>query len=125
MPDETSRDRDGAEQTPPARRPSGAPEIPAILREPAAAPEPPKRRRFSLVPDNRSTEMRALGIGLDFAAYTAAAMLMGWGVTFIFPGPWLVVGAVIGIVVASWNLFKQARRLNAELSKAERERFGK
>lgn len=110
---------------PPAnpRRPSGAPEIPEVLRD-QPPPTPPKRR-WSLLPGAKSSEMKAISVGLDFAAMVGGATLIGWGLAeWRGSRAWLWTWIAIGFVCAAWKFYTDARALNAELSRAERRSRG-
>lgn len=108
----------------PPTRPSGAPEIPEILREPDDSPgTPKKKRRLSLMPGATTTEMRAIGVGLDFASFVGAGALIGWGAQRLFGWhPALMTGAIVGLVCGGWKLFKDARDLNRDLTREEQAR---
>lgn len=105
-------------------RPSGAPEIPEILRDPADDPGAPrKKRRLSLMPGATTTEMRAIGVGLDFASFVGAGALIGWGAQRLFGWPpALTTGALVGLICGGWKLFKDARELNRDLTREEQAR---
>lgn len=73
------------------------------------------------MPAAGSAEMRAMGVGLDFAAMVGASTLFGWIMwNWLGSRTWIWVWLGIGLVCASWKLYKDARVLNRDLSRAER-----
>ncbi len=60
--------------------------------------------------------MRAIGLGLDFAAMVGASVLLGWGADRFFGTTrGILIGLGVGLVVAGWHFFKGARRLSDTL----------
>lgn len=105
------------------RRPSGLPDIPESLRERAPSDDPKKRRRWSLLPDSTSTDMKAIGIGLDFAAMVGASALFGWIMwQWLGSRAWLWAWLALGMACSAWKFYKDARSLNRELTRQERNR---
>ncbi len=106
----------------PSRRPSGAPEIPDVLRH------QPSRRRdrgegdrppLLSVPGGKSPETKAIVLAIDFVITLAVGSLGGWLVDkWLGTGTrWTLVGSIVGIVVAIYFFAKGARRLNRDLDR--------
>jgi len=108
----------------PRIRPSGAPEIPEILREKPADPGPARRkRRLTLMPTATTTEMRSIGVGLDFASMVAGGALLGWIAQTLTKWPHaLLTGAIVGLVTGGYKLFQDAREINRDLTREEHHR---
>ncbi len=96
-----------------------APEMPEVLRNPPASkPAAKPRRRMQLVPETAGSDMRAIGLGLDFAAMVGASVLLGWGADhFLGTQRGILIGLAVGLTVASWHFYKGARRLNRSFDK--------
>lgn len=105
--DRVSGERDGgsAPEDRPAVRPSGAPEIPEILRErPAAKSEKSERSMTSLA--------KGLALGWDLVGSVAAGLVIG-----VLLDRWLgtspafvLVGLVVGLFGSTWRLVQQSAR---------------
>ncbi len=122
QPDQPNEDGPDADSPSPVwNRP--APEIPDVLKE---APPPRKepsvilkaskrRKRLSIVPQSSGSDMRAIGLGLDFGAMVGAGVLLGWGSDRVLgTSKGTIIGLVVGLVLASWHLYKGASKLNRE-----------
>lgn len=90
-------------------------------------PEPAKRtgvhsgiNKARLQRDER-VGWRMFGAGLTVASEVMAGAVLGWGVDWLMGNPpkWgVLVGAVLGIVVAMYTLIRTAYKLNTEMDRA-------
>ena len=107
----------------PPRRPSGAPEIPEILRE-TAPPRRPKPR-FKLFAGLTPAHMRAISIGLDFSAMVGGGALLGWLTSEAFGSKaWLWAWIGLGFASAGWKFYKDAKALKREVYGPPKPRVG-
>ncbi|MEO0513184.1 MAG: AtpZ/AtpI family protein [Planctomycetota bacterium] len=105
------------------RRPSGAPEIPAELRTPEVVPPKRSGPRFTLLPGVKTSELRAISVGLDFAAMVAAGAILGWLLSEWFDNrAWLWWWIGLGFVSAGWKFYKDVRILSRDLDREDRRR---
>ena len=60
--------------------------------------------------------MRLLGLGLTFSGELVAGLLIGWGLDILLDTDrvFLIIGTILGLVVASVSFFRTARRANRE-----------
>ncbi|MEM7628233.1 MAG: AtpZ/AtpI family protein [Planctomycetota bacterium] len=144
------REHDGAPQPDPAPadrpgyRPSGAPEIPDILRDPAdratdnskaPAGEAPRTRgvtgllghgfarQFS--PKRASSpELKAIGIAFQLFAMFGAGLLLGWGADTLFGSKpiGILTGACVGLVTGMYHSIRDGLKLSRELERIEEQR---
>ena len=60
--------------------------------------------------------MRLLGLGLTFSGELVAGLLIGWGLDILFDTDrvFLIIGTILGLIVASASFFRAARKANRE-----------
>ncbi len=102
------------------------PEMPEVLRQQPAAREPEAKGkksgfRLRLVPETAGTDMRSIGLGLDFVAMVGAAILLGWlADRYLGTTQGVLIGLFVGLPVASWHLYKGALKINRSLERASK-----
>lgn len=89
--------------------PPPPPPIPATLTRPVdapPAPKPPPRSGMNLA--------RVFAIGMDFVYGVAGCALLGWLADWYFKTTprWLVVGAVVGLIVAMYRFIREGLKLS-------------
>ncbi|MEO0631190.1 MAG: AtpZ/AtpI family protein [Planctomycetota bacterium] len=106
---------------PPKRRPSGAPEIPEVLRQ---RPREPERERGKTM----TPLVRGLALGWDLVGSVAAGLVIG-----VLLDRWLgtspafvLVGLAVGLSGSTWRLLQQSSRdARAERARRGGERGGR
>lgn len=106
-------------------RPSGAPELPEVLRLRASDDQTERERNrasgkpWLTIPKGKSPETKALVLAIDFVVTLGVGAVGGWLVD-----RWLgtqprgtLIGAVAGVVVAVYFFAKGARQLNRDLER--------
>ena len=116
-------------------RPSGAPEIPAILREPtegqsASGKDSPEPRAKGLtgvlgtgfggkfgVRRSSSPELKAFGIAFELFAMFGAGLLLGYLADQVFGSEpkGILIGAVVGLITGIYQAVRDGLRVSREL----------
>ncbi len=105
--------------------PPPPPPMPEILREDGPKFETPGQKKQRKREERRSgPEMRAIAIGLDFAAMVAGGCILGfaadtWRGTF---PRWTAVGGIVGVVSGGWTAIKLSLKLNRDMERMEQEK---
>ena len=91
----------------PRRRPSGAPELPDVLRAPPPGPEAPEPKRLSSL-------ATGLALGTDLLASMAGGLIIGWLVDrWLGVAPiGVLLGLAGGMTLAMLRIIRRSRELN-------------
>ena len=99
------------------------PAIPESLLKPSET-ETAFRTRFAKAP---KTEMRALGLGIEFASMFAGGVALGWVVGKAFGGTttWMFIGGVFGLLTGGSIAIRGGLRMSRAFDEADRVRGGR
>jgi len=107
-------------QWPTIPEPPMIPAIPESLLKPSET-ETAFRTRFAKAP---KTDMRALGLGIEFASMFAGGVALGWVVGKAFGGTttWMFIGGVFGLLTGGSIAIRGGLRMSRAFDEADRAR---